>query len=121
MEGGHFGAHVRSMRATYAVRRDVLAMLLHEHLADFVEPAVPDGGMQMPCMLIGDIPEREAVDGARRAGIELLGLKELHASSGHRAGFLMGFAAHAPHELESAVKKLATVLRGLRRPHPSAS
>ncbi|MBA4710766.1 PLP-dependent aminotransferase family protein [Aquitalea aquatica] len=115
MEGGHFGAHVRTMRAVYADRRDVLARLVRKHLADFVEPRVPNGGMQMPCIFIRDIPEREAIDTARRAGIDLLGLTALHASSKHKAGFLMGFAAHDPVELEIAVKKLADILRALAR------
>lgn len=113
IEGGHFGAHVRSMRAVYAQRRDVLARLVREHLAEFVTPRVPAGGMQMPCVFVRDIPERAAVDAARRAGIDLLGLTALHASRRHEAGFLMGFAAHAPHELELAVKTLAKVLRVL--------
>ena len=113
MEGGHFGAHVRTMRAVYAERRDVLARLVRKYLASFVEPKVPAGGMQMPCVFIRDIPEREAIDMAHRAGIDLLGLTPLHASSKHKAGFLMGFAAHAPRELEIAVKKLADVLRAI--------
>ncbi|VVE49853.1 GntR family transcriptional regulator [Pandoraea communis] len=113
IEGGHFGAHVRTMRAVYAERRDVLARLVREHLSDFVEPRVPAGGMQMPCVFVRDIPEREAVDAARRAGIDLLGLTALHASGKPKAGFLMGFAAHAPGELEIAVKKLASVLSAL--------
>lgn len=113
IEGGHFGAHVRTMRAVYAERRNVLARLVRKHLADFVEPQIPDGGMQMPCLFIRDIPEGEAIRSARQAGIDLLGLTALHASNHHRAGFLMGFAAHAPHELEIAVKKLAKVLQAL--------
>ena len=36
IEGGHFGAHVRIMRAVYAERRDVLARLVRQHLAEFV-------------------------------------------------------------------------------------
>ena len=110
IDDGHFGAHVRTMRSIYAKRRDVLAQLITEHLADYLEPRVPAGGMQMPCLFTRDLPEHEAVESARRAGIDLLGLTALHASSRHQAGFLMGFAAHAPHELEAAVKKLATVL-----------
>ncbi|NYT65405.1 PLP-dependent aminotransferase family protein [Alcaligenaceae bacterium] len=113
IEGGHFGAHIRTMRAVYAKRRDVLARLVLQHLADFVEPRVPSGGMQMPCIFIHNIPEHEAVEAACRAGIDLLGLTPLHASNRHKAGFLMGFAAHTPHELEIAVKKLRLVLRAL--------
>jgi GntR family transcriptional regulator/MocR family aminotransferase len=114
IEGGHLGTHIRTMRAVYAERRDVLARLVREHLGDFLEPRVPAGGMQMPCTLIRDISERAAVDCAHRAGIDLLGLTELHASSPHKEGFLMGFAAHTPHELEVAARKLADVLRTLR-------
>ncbi|BDR06834.1 PLP-dependent aminotransferase family protein [Comamonas thiooxydans] len=113
IEGGHLGAHVRTMRAVYAERRDVLARLVCEHLEDFLEPRVPAGGMQMPCTLIRDISESAAVDCARRAGIDLLGLTQLHASSQRKAGFLMGFAAHTPHELEVAARKLAQVLQAL--------
>ncbi|KAB8041427.1 MocR-like pyridoxine biosynthesis transcription factor PdxR [Janthinobacterium aquaticum] len=122
IDGGHFGAHVRTMRAVYATRRDVLAQLVRQHLADFLEPCVPDGGMQMPCLLTGGIDETHALDAARRAGIDLLGLSALHAITPHRSGFLMGFAAHAPHELEVAVTELAEVLRILKkagRCHPA--
>jgi len=115
IEAGHFGAHVRTMRAVYAERRDVLARLVRKHLSDFVEAKVPAGGMQMPCVFIRDIPEREAIESARRAGIDLLGLSTLHASNPLRAGFLMGFAAHTPHELETAIRKLANILRELCR------
>ncbi|MBD9415582.1 PLP-dependent aminotransferase family protein [Pseudomonas sp. PDM16] len=116
--GGHFGAHVRAMRTVYAERRDALERLARQYLSDFVEPVVPSGGMQMPCLLIQNLSEQEVIDGARRAGIDLLGLTALHVSSEHKAGFLMGFAAYAPKELEVAVKKLAGVLRALERKEP---
>ena len=115
MEGGHFGAHVRTMRAVYAERRDVLARLLRQYLSEFVEPRVPAGGMQMHCVFTRDIPESQAVEVARRAGIDLLGLTALYASDQYKSGFLMGFAAHAPQEMEIAVKKLANILRALCR------
>lgn len=74
---------------------------------------MPAGGMQMPCRLIRDISERAAVDCARKADIDLLGLTQLHASNPLQAGFLMGFAAHTPHEPGSRCQKLASVLRTL--------
>lgn len=116
IESGHFGAHVRTMRLVYAERRDALARLVRQHLADFVEPKVPAGGMQMPCIFICDMPERTVVEAAQRAGLDLLGLTALHHTPMHHsAGFLMGFAAYAPHELEIAVKKLADVLKAIRQ------
>ena len=114
IEGGHFGAHVRAMRGLYAARRDVLARLVREHLAAWVQPRVPAGGMQMPCVFTCDLPERAAVDAARRAGIDLQGLSALYAAEPAEAGFLMGFAAYAPQELEAGVKTLAGVLRRLQ-------
>ncbi|UYO37841.1 PLP-dependent aminotransferase family protein [Rhodopseudomonas palustris] len=111
MEGGHFGAHVRTMRGVYATRLDVLVRLVRKHLSGFAEPRVPVGGLQLPCVLTCDLPERTAVEAARRAGIEVLGLSGLHHACDGEAGFLMGFAAYTPLEIESAVKKLAKALR----------
>jgi len=104
------------MRGVYAERLDVLAGLASKHLSDFVEPRVPIGGLQMPCVLTGDLSERAAVDAARRVGIELLGLSALHAAGDAKAGFLMGFAAYTPLEIEVAVKKLANALRAVTKP-----
>jgi GntR family transcriptional regulator/MocR family aminotransferase len=116
MEGGHFGAHVRAMRGIYAERLDVLATLVSKRLSDFVEARVPVGGLQMPCVLTCDMSERTAIDAARRVGIELLGLSALHAAGNGKAGFLMGFAAYTPAEIEVAVVKLANALRSVTKP-----
>jgi GntR family transcriptional regulator/MocR family aminotransferase len=110
IDGGHFGAHVRAMRTVYAARRDALAGLVRGRLADFVEPRVPAGGMQMPCVFTRALSERAVIDAARRVGIDLLGLAALHAAEGGEGGILMGFAAYAPQELEIAVERLAAVL-----------
>lgn len=115
MEGGHFGAHVRAMRGLYAERLEVLASLVSKHLSGFVEPRIPVGGLQMPCILTCDLSERAAIDAARREGIDLTGLSALYAASGGKAGFLLGFAAYTPVELEAAVKKLAHILRSMTR------
>lgn len=111
MEGGHFGAHVRTMRGVYAQRLDVLVCLVRKYLSGFVEPRVPVGGLQLPCVLTCDLAERVAVDAAQRVGIELLGLSGLQHARHGEAGFLMGFAAYTPLEIEGAVKKLAKALR----------
>lgn len=113
MEGGHFGAHVRSMRGIYAERRDVLVELLNRHLAGFIEPHVPAGGLQMPCLLTCEVEERDVVQAAGRAGLDLMGLSALHVGRQRTAGFVMGFAAYTPAELEIAVRKLEKVFEQL--------
>lgn len=113
IDGGHFGAHIRAMRTLYAQRRDALAALVRQHLAGSLSPVVPAGGLQMPCLLTReDWPERAAVQAARAAGVELLGLGSLHATGRGQPGFLMGFAAYAPHEMVDALRVLARVWRG---------
>ena len=114
IDAGHFGAYVRAMRGVYAGRLDVLVRLVRTHLSDHVEPRVPVGGLQMPCLLTGGLPERKVVESARQAGIELLGLTALHASSEQKAGFLMGFAAYTPDEMKAAVEDLANVFKVLK-------
>ncbi|MBN9467817.1 MAG: PLP-dependent aminotransferase family protein [Bosea sp.] len=115
MEGGHFGAHVRAMRGIYAERLGLLAGLVDKHLAGVAEAQVPAGGLQMPCLLKSGLSEQAAIDSARRAGIALLGLSSLYAAGDGKPGFLMGFAAYTPSEIEAAVGKLATALQAAKR------
>ena len=115
IDGGHFGAHVRTMRAVYAERRDVLARLVDRHLSHWLQRARRPAACRCPACWRG-ASERQALDAARREGIDLLGLTGLHASARHKAGFLMGFAAHAPNEQEVAIRKLAGALRALKQP-----
>ena len=114
MEGGHFGAYVRTMRRIYAQRLEALVDLTRKHLSDFIEPRIPVGGLQMPCLLTGALSEHAAIEAGRRVGIELLGLSALHASNTAEAGVLMGFAAYTPGEIEIAVKALANAFRATR-------
>ena len=111
IEGGHLGAHVRTMRALYKARRDILAELVHEHLRDFLVPQVPAGGMQMPCFFIRPMDERALVAAARAVDVDLLGMGSLYARPRNDVGFLMGFAAHTPAELAAAIGKLKKLLR----------
>ncbi|MFG0633066.1 PLP-dependent aminotransferase family protein [Pseudomonas sp. xss_2] len=115
MEGGHYSAHVRRMRALYAERRDVLAELVHKHLGAFMLPRIPAGGLQMPCHFVHDLPEDAVVKAARAAGIDLLGLGSLYATPRNDTGLLMGFAAQTPSEMRAAVDKLAKVVASLAK------
>lgn len=115
ISGGHFGAYVRSMRTLYAERLALLAELLEKRLGTLIEPHVPAGGLQMPCLLTGDLPEATAVTAARNTGIELLGLSGLYVERPAQPGFLMGFAAYTPEELTRAVATLERCLDAASR------
>lgn len=114
IEGGHFGAYIRMMRSIYAQRLEMLAQLVRKYLAGFVEPRVPVGGLQMPCILTCNISEQAVLEAARRSDIELLGLSALYAKDEGEAGFLLGFAAYTPAELENAIRKLEKIFQTLK-------
>ena len=101
------------MRKIYAARLAVLERAVRCHLAGIVDPKPPQGGMQMPCLLTGAFSESDSIDAARGVGIDLIGLSKLYASdSAKKAGWLMGFAAYTPDEIDNAVRRLAAVLKG---------
>lgn len=65
----------------------------------------------MPCLLTCNLAEDNVIESAARMGLSLTGLTRLHATKRARAGFLLGFAAFTPAELESGVRKLEKVFR----------
>lgn len=111
IEGGHFSAHVRTMRALYAARRDILAEQVQNRLGEFLTPQVPAGGMQLPCYFNRPMNEQAIVTAAQAVGVDLLGMGGLYARARNDVGFLMGFAAHTPAELASATGRLEKILR----------
>ncbi|MCC7704851.1 PLP-dependent aminotransferase family protein [Janthinobacterium sp. GW460P] len=107
---GHFAAHVRAMRKVYAVRRDAMAQAVQRHLPHVVTAQLPPGGLQLPCLLHEGRAELETLRLAAQAGIVLPGLSRLYATPPQRGGWLLGFAALTPHEIDSGIVRLARAL-----------
>lgn len=107
---GHFAAHVRAMRKVYAVRRDAMAQAVRRHLPHVVTAQLPPGGLQMPCLLHEGRVELDTLRLAAQAGIVLPGLSRLYATPPARGGWLLGFAALTPHEIDSGIVRLARAL-----------
>ncbi|WP_402720931.1 PLP-dependent aminotransferase family protein [Janthinobacterium rivuli] len=107
---GHFAAHVRAMRKVYAVRRDAMAQAVQRHLPHVVTAQLPSGGLQMPCLLHEGRVELDTLRLAAQAGIALPGLSRLYATPPARGGWLLGFAALTPHEIDSGIVRLARAL-----------
>lgn len=113
IQGGHFGAYIRSMRAVYATRQKNLVKLINKHLSRFVSLEIPVGGLQMPLKLTRHLSERAVVDSAMSIGIDLLGMSDLDMVGDVHPGFLMGFAAFTEKEMEEGIKKLAKKFQSL--------
>lgn len=106
IDSGHFGSHIRAMRKVYAARRMAMADSVHTHLAGIVTAHLPPGGLQMPCLLAPGRTEAETIRQAARAGIILPGLARLYDTPPATGGWLLGFSALTPHEINSAVVRL---------------
>ena len=107
---GHFAAHVRAMRKVYAVRRDAMAQAVQRYLPHVVTAQLPPGGLQLPCLLHEGRDELDTIRQAARAGLVLPGLSRLYATPPARGGWLLGFAALSPHEIDSGIVRLARAL-----------
>jgi GntR family transcriptional regulator / MocR family aminotransferase len=111
MTEGHFGRHVRRMRAVYEER---LAALLHaarDQLEDFVEISPVEAGLQTPVTFRRDLSARDIADAAARRGVEVIPLSRFSSRPLHRDGLLLGFAAVDAVEIRRGVKEVAAILR----------
>lgn len=109
IEDGRFGAYVRSMRALYADRLEALDTAMKANLRHVATLEKPAGGLQAPCFLADGYTEAETLIQARRAGVHLTGLSSLHADGQGPPGWLMGFAASTPKEIQAAVERLTAL------------
>lgn len=110
MTEGHFTAHIRRMRQLYHARRDAFVMSFERHLKPFATPLIPAGGLQVACRLNKGMNELDTTQRARAAGIELPTLSRLFLNPNSEPGWLMGFAALTPDDIEHAMQKLANAL-----------
>lgn len=110
IESGHFAAHIRTMRSMYAVRQACLAQAITRHLSEWVTPVITAGGLQMPCWLHADINEEQTLNAARQAGLAIAGMRQFWLTHPAPAGWLLGFAAFTPYEIEQGVIRLRAAL-----------
>lgn len=111
MESGHFASHIRAMRKIYGARRDAMGQAVQRHLREIVTARLPPGGLQMPCVLAEGWSEIETIRQAARVGIQLPSLSRLYAQPPALGGWLLGFAALTPNEIETAIQQLAKAIR----------
>ncbi|SNY94384.1 transcriptional regulator, GntR family [Cohaesibacter sp. ES.047] len=119
IEEGHFRAHLREMTRTYRERRDALVEALVRQCGDFLDPARPAGGIQLPayltpaCLAAGWTDDKLA-ERLVEEGIECAALSSLYWSGTEEArqGLFLGFAASDIEEIDTGVGCIARVLNG---------
>jgi GntR family transcriptional regulator/MocR family aminotransferase len=109
--GGHFAAHLRSMRRLYASRRDALIDACARELPDRFVLAGLACGMHATLQLPADIADDRAAVHASRAGIRVLPLSRYAARPSTCNGLLLGYSALGERRIVLAIRRLADAIR----------
>jgi GntR family transcriptional regulator/MocR family aminotransferase len=110
IEQGHFGRHVRRMRALYQERRASLQEAAAEDLAGAVDLTLTGAGLHAVGMLRAGVDDRRVLARAARAGLDFIPLSSLYQGPEARQGLVFGFAPFPPSTIRAAVRSLAQVL-----------
>ncbi len=105
MVQGHFAAHLRLMRQLYRSRRDLLLELI-AHRLPWAQPLNCSGGLQLSVSL----PQSTELHLTRKAnehGIATPSLSALYNGTTANDGWIFGFSALQPREIEDAVAALS--------------
>jgi GntR family transcriptional regulator/MocR family aminotransferase len=107
---GHFGRHLRHMRAVYAERLSVLLEESRLRLAGLLEISSVEAGLQTAGWLCGGIDAEAAAAAAAGRNVEVTPLSRYSQGRVVREGLQLGFAALEVKEIRSGVRELAIAL-----------
>lgn len=110
IDGGHFAAHLRRMRALYAERRDALERACTRALPSFARLGPLDAGMTAALHLPMRIGDRATAARAAAQGLVAVPLAR-YALEARVNGLLLGYAALDERRIAAGVTALARVLR----------
>ncbi len=111
---GHFGRHIRRMRALYQERRAVLLDEAQRELTGLLEVQVSDAGLHAIGWLPQGTDDRSAARLAAAEGVDTVPLSSFYWGLGKQSGLVLGFAAFSAPELRSGARKLARALALLK-------
>ncbi|WP_433052178.1 PLP-dependent aminotransferase family protein [Dactylosporangium sp. CS-033363] len=109
LAGGAYDRHLRRARRLHRERRDAVVAAVRRHL-----PRARIGGIAAGLHLVVELPpgvdDLALAARAADAGLGPLALSTLRMRKAGPCGLVLGYAAHTPHELAAAVRKLATLV-----------
>jgi len=116
---GHFGRHVRRMRAIYAERLGVLLDGADRRLGGLLEVPRIEAGLQTVGWLRQGIDSDAAAEAASARGVDVTPLGAYATRAVPQEGLQLGFAAVDVQELRRGIEPLALALEGevRRRSH----
>lgn len=110
---GHFGRHLRRMRALYLVRKEALLAAIRSECGTLLEAQAPEAGMHLVGWLPPGMADQEIEQRAMQRGIEAVALSPMSKQPVRRGGLVLGYAACSEEEIHAGVRTLASVLREL--------
>jgi len=114
MTAGHFGRHVRRMRALYAQRGAALIRAVRRHAGDLLEVRSAYAGLHLVGWLSPGVDDRAAAERAAAAGIEAHALSGFAVEPVERGALLLGYAPIGETEIARGARDLSSALRRLR-------
>jgi GntR family transcriptional regulator / MocR family aminotransferase len=112
IEDGHFAAHVRRTRALYAERQRVFLDSLNRHAAGILRAEADEAGMHLVVQLDRNLKltDGQAAARADAAGLSAPALSGYFFDQAARQGLVLGYTGFDEREIDSGLKKLASVL-----------
>jgi GntR family transcriptional regulator/MocR family aminotransferase len=110
---GHFGRHLRRMRATYAERLSVLLQSARERLAGLLDISGVEAGLQTVGWLRDGITGESAARAAAARNVDVVPISLYTRGRINREGLQLGFAAVDPREIRRGVEQLALALKAV--------
>lgn len=111
MAQGHFGRHVRRMRAVYSERLAVLLGCAEQRLEGLLEFSQVEAGLQTTAWLCGSLDSVAAAEAAEHHDVEVTPLaRRFSPGRAGREGLVLGFAAVGAEEIRRGVHDLAVAL-----------
>jgi len=104
---GHFGRHIRRMRALYAERQAMLMDAVTRELAGLLSIAAAESGMHLIGWLPAGVDDTVAARHAADYDVVVPPLSAYYGLAPPRGGVLLGYAAFSESEIRAGVQRLA--------------
>jgi GntR family transcriptional regulator / MocR family aminotransferase len=108
---GHFGRHVRRMRALYAARGATLIRAIRRQIGGALEVRSAHAGLHLVGWLPTGTDDRAAAARAAEHGVQAQPLSAHALQPPSKGGLLLGYAAVPQPEIEQGARRLAEALR----------
>ena len=111
---GHYGRHVRRVRALCAERQQALLTFAASEIGDAMKLAPDAAGLHMVGWLPARVSDRQATVAAAREGVDVMPLSRYSAVAPKRGALLLGYAAFDEAEIREGTRRLARALDATR-------